>query len=306
MENQSHSLVAGLFVVVLIIAAIVGAVWLGPTKGPKLLPLDLVTRHSVVGLKAAAPVRYRGVDIGRGDSIAFNPAQPGEIRVRVSVDPAAPLTHSTYAKLSYQGITGVAFIQLDDEVGTQSAPLLLSSTKIAQLELQASFLERAEDDASDVVRKADRVASRLDELLSENNQKRLMALVDTFQRTLDRYGTLARDLEPTVKAAPALVQRAQGTVESVSRLADDVDDKLAVLDELATTAKELGTTTDDLHRNTLPRINAVLDVAALDARELKRVLRQVDARPQSLIFGPPPLAPGPGEHGFEEVMGTAK
>ena len=77
MENQSHSLVAGLFVIVLIIAAIVGAVWLGQTKGPKLLALDLVTRHSVVGLKAAAPVRYRGVNIGRVDSIAFNPAQRG-------------------------------------------------------------------------------------------------------------------------------------------------------------------------------------------------------------------------------------
>jgi len=77
MENQSHSLVAGLFVIVLIIAAIVGAVWLSPTKGPKLLPLDLVTRHSVVGLKSHAPVRYRGVDIGRVDSIAFNPDRPG-------------------------------------------------------------------------------------------------------------------------------------------------------------------------------------------------------------------------------------
>ena len=306
MENQSHSLVAGLFVVVLIIAAIVGAVWLGPTKGPKLLPLDLVTRHSVVGLKADAPVRYRGVDIGRVDSIAFNPAQPGQIRVRVAVDPAAPLTHSTYAKLSYQGITGVAFIQLDDEVGTKSAPLLLSSTKIAQLELQASFLERAEDDASDVVRKADRVASRLDELLSENNQKRLMALVDTFQRTLDRYGTLARDLEPTVKAAPALVQRAQGTVESVSGLADDLDKKLAVLDALATTAKELGTTTDDLHRNTLPRVNALLDDATVDAREFRRALHQLDARPQSLIFGRQPLPAGPGEPGFVEAVETAK
>ena len=306
MENQSHSFVAGLFVVLLTLAVIAGALWLGPPKGPKLLPIDLVTRHSVSGLKADAPVAFRGVDIGHVESITFDPRQRGQIRVRVVVDPAAPLTHSTYAKLSSQGITGVAFIQLDDAVGTTSVPLVLSSTKVAQLELQASFLERAEDDARDLVVKVGRVASRLDELLGEQNQKRLMAAVDSFKRTLDRYGTLSRDLEPTVKAAPALVQRAQGTVESVMRLADDVDRKLAVLDALATTAKELGATTDDLHRNTLPRINVVLDDVAVDARELKRALHQVDERPQSFIFGLQPPPPGPGERGFMQGMETAK
>ena len=306
MENQSHSLIAGLFVVLLALAAIAGALWLSPPKGPKLLPIDLVTRHSVSGLKADAPVRFRGVDIGHVASISFDPSQLGQIRVRVDVDPAAPLTQSAYAKLSYQGITGDAFIQLDDAVGTTSAPLVLSSTKVAQLELQASFLERAEDDARDLVLKAGRVASRLDELLSEQNQKRLMALVDTFRGTLDRYGTLSQDLEPTVKAAPALVQRAQGTVESVQRLADDVDQKLTVLDALATTAKELTAATDDLHQNTLPRVNAVLDDVAVDARELKSALHQVDERPQSLIFGLQPPPPGPGERGFMEGVETVK
>jgi len=220
--------------------------------------------------------------------------------------PRLPLTHSTYAKLSSQGITGVAFIQLDNAVGTTSAPLVLSSTKVAQMDLQASFLERAEDDARDLVVKVGRVASRLDELLSDQNQKRLMAAVDSFKRTLDRYGTLSQDLEPTVKAAPALVRRAQGTVESVKRLADDVDQKLTILDALATTARELGSATDDLHRNTLPRINAVLDDVAVDARELKSALHHVDERPQSLIFGLQPAPPGPGERGFVDDMETAK
>ena len=100
MENQSHSLVAGLFVVLLTLAVIAGALWLGPPKGPKLIPLDLVTRHSVSGLKADAPVEFRGVDIGHVESITFDPGERGEIRVRVAVNPAAPLTHSTYAKLA--------------------------------------------------------------------------------------------------------------------------------------------------------------------------------------------------------------
>src|SRR6516225_8413692 len=167
MENESHSLVAGLFVVLLALAAIAGALWLGPPKGPKLLPIDLVTRHSVSGLKVDAPVEFRGVDIGHVESITFDPRQRGQIRVRAAVDPTAPLTHATYAKLSSQGITGVAFIQLDDAAGTMSAPLVISSTEVTQLELQASFLERAEDDMRDLVVKVNGVAGLLDELLSE-------------------------------------------------------------------------------------------------------------------------------------------
>jgi phospholipid/cholesterol/gamma-HCH transport system substrate-binding protein len=306
MENQSHALVAGLFVVLLALAAIGGALWLGPSKGPKLVPVDLLTRYSIVGLKADAPVRFRGVDIGHVESIAFDPHQLGRIRVRVGVDPAAPLTRSTFAKVSYQGITGVAFIQLDDALGTKSAPLLVSGASVPEIDLQASFLDRAEADAHELVMKADRVASRLDELLSEPNQKRIFAVVDSLQRTVEGYGTLSRELQPTAKALPALLQKAQGTVDRVGSLADDVDQRLTVLDALTSTAKELDDTTQDLHQNTLPRVNALLDEASVDARELKRALREVDTRPQSFIFGLQPPPPGPGEPGFVDARSTVR
>jgi phospholipid/cholesterol/gamma-HCH transport system substrate-binding protein len=150
------------------------------------------------------------------------------------------------------------------------------------------------------------VATRLDELLSEPNQKRLMALVDSAGRTVDRYGELPRGLEPTLKALPSLVQRAERTVDTASRLADDVDRKLTIVDVLANTATQLSGTTEDLRRDTLPRVNAVLDDVDVDARELKRALHQVNARPQSLLFGLQPPLPGPGEPGFATNLGAAK
>ena len=313
MESQSHSLIAGLFVILLGLGGIAGALWLGPDKGPARLPIDLLTTHSVAGLKVDAPVRFRGVDVGRVDSISFAPRQAGEIRVRVSVDPAAPISRSTYAKLSYQGITGVAFIQLDDEKGKSSEPLPLSREKVAQMELQASMLERAETDIRDVLLKAARVADRLDELLNEQNQKRVMALVDSFERTSERYGELARNLEPSAKALPGLLQqatrtveKAQRTVDSVAKLAEDTDRKLVVLDTVGAAAKQIGRAADDLHKDTLPRVNALIDQVSIDARELKRTLHQVNARPQSLIFGLQPPPPGPGERGFVATKGAGK
>ena len=85
------------------------------------------------------------------------------------------------------------------------------------MELQASVLERAETDIRDVLLKAARVADRLDELLNEQNQKRVMALVDSFERTSERYGELARNLEPSAKALPGLLQQTTRTVEKRAR-----------------------------------------------------------------------------------------
>ena len=145
---------------------------------------------------------------GRVESISFDSHRSGQIRVRVAVDPAAPITRSTYAKLSYQGITGVAFIQLDDRTGTSSAPLPLSSRTVVQMELEASMFERAEVDVRDLLAKAARAASRIDELLNEDNQKRLMALVDSIERTSDGDGALARDVEPSANALAGLLRQA--------------------------------------------------------------------------------------------------
>jgi len=301
MESQSRSFIAGLFVILLGIGGIAAALWLGPDRGPARLPIDLLTTHSVAGLKVDAPVRYRGVDVGRVDSISFDPAQAGQI------------TKSTYAKLSYQGITGVAFIQLDDERGKTSERLPLSNGKVAQMDLQASMFERAEDDVRDVLSKVSGVAGRLEQLLSDENQKRLMALVDSIEQTSERYGTLAHDLEPSAKALPGLLQqatqtvkKAQSTVDSVAKLAEDADRKLVVLDTVADAARQVGRVADDLHRDTLPRANGLIDELSIDARELKRTLHQANARPQSLIFGLQPPPPGPGERGFVPTKGASK
>ena len=57
MESQSHSFIAGLFVILLGLGGIAGALWLGPDKGPGRLPIDLLSTNSVTGLKVDAPVR---------------------------------------------------------------------------------------------------------------------------------------------------------------------------------------------------------------------------------------------------------
>jgi phospholipid/cholesterol/gamma-HCH transport system substrate-binding protein len=305
MENRSHSFITGLFVILIGVLGVVAATWLEGPKQPTRVPVDLVTTHSVAGLKPDALVRYRGVDVGRVESITFDKQQLGQIRVRIQIDPSTPLAHSTHAKLSFQGINGVALIQLDSAHRDDPERLALGSDKVPQLELQPGLLEVAEENAEDVLTKAGVVATRLEALLSEGNTRRVMALVDSLQQASDRYELLARELVPSAKALPGLLQDTRLTVSEArtaaqhfSQLAADADKRLAFLDTATVAADQIGRAANDLHSDTLPRFNAWLDQLSLDSRELEYTLHQINDRPQSFLFGLDPLPPGPGEKGF--------
>jgi phospholipid/cholesterol/gamma-HCH transport system substrate-binding protein len=301
MESESHSFAVGSFVLLMGLAVVGGVLWLEMPAGPRELPIDLVTRHSVAGLKVDAPVRLRGVDVGRVASIIFDPHERGQIRVRITVDPAAPLTQATFAQLSYQGINGLAMVQLDDDHQGSHEPLRMSVLEVPQMELRAGLIEQAEQDVRSVLLGAARVESRIEVLLSPQNVDRMAALVDSLHTTSEHYARLASALEPGARALPGLLGRdggVQTTVEKVAKLAQDIDQKLTVLDSVTVAARQVARAADGLNRDTLPRLDALLDEVSVDARELKRPLHEVSVQPQSLIFGSPLVAPGPGEPGF--------
>jgi phospholipid/cholesterol/gamma-HCH transport system substrate-binding protein len=299
MENKSHSFAAGLFVLTLGVLGILGALWLQGPKKPLRVPVNLTTTHSVEGLRLNALVRYRGIDVGSVESISFDKYAMGHIRVRIEIDPSTPLTRSSYAKLSFQGINGVPIIQLDDNQQGDHDPLQLTHDQIPELELQAGLLEVAEKSAQDVLAKAGAVATRLELLLDDRNTQRLMSLVDSARQTSARFDLLASELEPTAKLLPNLLQQTTLAVsqarvagERLALLSSDADRRLGFLDSVAAAA-------DDLQRQTLPRVNDLVDHLSANSHELEDTLHLINIRPQSLIFGLATSPPGPGEPGFK-------
>src|SRR3954466_15485830 len=106
MENKAHALIAGLFTIVLLTAAVLIAIWFNRDRVER-VPYELATKLSIPGLNPQAAVRYRGVDVGRVDEVSFDPNVPGQILVHISVNPDTPITRSTYGTLGYQGVTGI-------------------------------------------------------------------------------------------------------------------------------------------------------------------------------------------------------
>ena len=124
MTPKSSYVLVGLFVLLLGIALIGGILWLSTGGPPKDYDFYLVyMTESVSGLSIDAPVKYKGVNVGRVRDIRLNPNNPEEVRLMLVVLQGTPINADTRATLEVQGLTGVAHVNLGGGE-TDSPPLL--------------------------------------------------------------------------------------------------------------------------------------------------------------------------------------
>jgi len=62
--------------------------------------------------------------------------------------------------------------------------------------------------------------------------------------------------------------------------------------------EEVGIAARAVNDETMPRVNVLIDDVSRETRTLGRAINTLGEQPQSIVFGTPPGAPGPGEPGF--------
>jgi phospholipid/cholesterol/gamma-HCH transport system substrate-binding protein len=142
-ETKPHVLFAALFVLGSLFAIALTAIGFNIDRSA-LVPYNLIFAPSVTGLRVHAPVRYRGLNVGAVRSIHFDPKHRGQIVIRIMLDRSVPITVSTFGSLQLQGVTGVAFVQLED---TEHSPgrLVSSVDHVAQIPMRPGFFDQLKE-----------------------------------------------------------------------------------------------------------------------------------------------------------------
>jgi phospholipid/cholesterol/gamma-HCH transport system substrate-binding protein len=318
MENKAHAIAAGAFVLGLVAALIALVLWLTRDNTVRNV-YELSTRDAVSGLQPQAMVRYRGISVGKVTSIDFDPKVRGNVRVRITVDQRVPLTTSSYATLAYQGVTGLAFIALDDKGESQTA-LAPNNDDPPRLPLKPSVLAQLQDRGEAIIGQIEEVTKRANVLLGDPNQKRIADALESIAQATASANQLTRSLDNTVKnglnpalaALPPLIERTKDTMGTVKTAASDVsrvannanttvtrlNAKDGPVERLSEGTRALAQAVDSFNAATLPRVNRVADDTSRAVRRLGRTADSINDNPQSLLFGNGGVVAGPGEPGF--------
>lgn len=309
MENRAHALAAGVFALLLVAAGLVAIWWFGG-KHEDTRDYLVVTPYNVTGLNVQAQVRYRGIRVGKVEDIHLSKDEPGNILIRIRINDEVPVTKGTAAKLGYQGVTGLAFVLLEDE-GEDRTPLTAPEGTLPRIAMEQSLIQEMSDVGADAMHQARDLLTSVNDLLGEQNQKRI-------NNTLANLEAVSANLKPATQDLPRTMaqlhkalsddnlQRLSTALEGAAQASREVPPALAearqLLDSLHRLSERLdqgaASSSDGSLGVLSPRWSELAAELGNTSRQLNRVLQQLEQSPQSLIFGTQPLPPGPGEAGF--------
>lgn len=307
MENRSYALIAGFFTIALIALTVVFAYWLGRDNIQR-KPFEIVTRLSVAGLNPQAAVRYKGIKVGNVTDIDFDPKSPGEIIIQIDILPDTPITQSTFARLGSQGVTGIAYIELDDD-GSKPTPLTTSASNVAHLPLRPGLLQTIEQRGLAILDQTEEISKRLNILLDPKNPKSVHTAIDNISKAAVAWQGVPEKLEPALAHIPELVETSRNSMAAFKTFSNDASTLSKNWSALAANLQSpngalarlnnsVDQISDALTLQTVPNINALSNDARSTLRSINRTSDALKDRPQSILFGQPAPPPGPGESGF--------
>lgn len=273
METRAHYVAIGSFTLLVIAAAFAFVFWFRGTDGRgSTTNYRIVFTGSVSGLSKGSLVMYNGLKVGEVTGLSLMTDDPSRVVAVITVDSATPMNTDTKARLEFQGLTGVASIQLSGG-GPNSQPLVSNDAG------KPPIIYADRSDFQDLLESAQRLAKKAEDVLTQAD--RLFAVnagainatvrnVEMFSKSLaensegvgkflsstgnaaDKISSLAvtleglsNNLDKIVKSVnPADVSKIVSDLQAISStVADGRDDIKVFMKDVSVLAKRLNDAT---------------------------------------------------------------
>ncbi|MDF1878900.1 MCE family protein [Sulfurimonas sp. SAG-AH-194-C20] len=165
--------------------------WLMKTEAPNdVKKYTIYFDESVLGLNIDAPVKYRGISVGKVKVLRINPRNSEQVQVTVSVLKTTPIKTTTVAKLTAQGITGLTYINLS--MGKHTAKVLKAkeNENYPVIKTVPSFFENFEKSLGSVSTRLSSTLGLTEELLGSDNQEQMASLLKRSASVMNKMDLL--------------------------------------------------------------------------------------------------------------------
>jgi len=307
MEPKVNYALVGLFVVLFGSALIGAGLWLA--TGSLRQTYDtyyIFINESVSGLNTDAPVKYRGVAVGRVARIELAPGNPGQVRLTVEIRHGTPIKENTVATLRLQGLTGIAYVELSG--GTAgAAPLKIGpGQRYPVIRSKPSFLARLDSNFPELLTNVARLSEELTLLLNGRNRAAISGTLqhmetitgdlarqtDTVNRVLAGASTTLRNTARATAGLDRTLQRIGDSAAALQRMADRI---ALTTDALTHTLKASSLGVERFSNTALPQVQGLITDLRRLVDNLGRISGELRNDPRILLFGRRPRATGPGE-----------
>ena len=305
METRASHMVVGLIVVAFTVALLAFTIWIAKVDlEAEYNDYDIYFEESVAGLANRSVVYYQGIPVGEVQEIDLLATDTSKVHVWIRVRSEVPVSEATIAALQFQGLTGVAYIELAG--GSPDAPPLLAapSQERAVIPSEASAFAEIFMNTPELLDQALGVMGQVNKLLGDNNLEEVAGTLRNVNRLTGNLADGTEDLPVLVKEAKDMVAQLVATGSAIEKLALTGNGMLegevgALVSDARTTmasANALMQRLDGLVaanepavtqfvNKSLPEITRMIADLRKTARSLSRLVTRVERNPGEVIFG---------------------
>ena len=300
MDRDANYVAVGAFVLLVIAMAVSFVFWYTDQQDKRTYQrYEIYFPGSVSGLTAGSPVRYLGVDVGKVVRIMLDPQQHKTVQVTVDIDSTAPIDDRTRASLSLQGVTGLLFIDLEQDPKAVSTGVLAQGQRYPMIRSRRSDFDVLLSNLPELTTHLVELADHFNQVFSDDNVRSIKATLNNARLASERLPDTVRETQQLLAEVRRTTQEVQGTVAELRGLITEGSPDLKasfanirqITDNLARTTTRLNSFVAEnepgfsrFSKQSLPEFEQLLRESRQAVRDFRDLSRSLKRDPSQLIY----------------------
>src|SRR5450631_4654070 len=199
MDRDANYVAVGAFVLLVVAMAVSFVFWYTEHRDKRSYErYEIYFQGSVSGLAPGSQVRYLGVDVGKVVRIMLDPQQRNQVLVIADIESAAPIDSRTLASLNLQGVTGLLFIDLQQDRKVTASGPLAQGQQYPIIRSMPSDFDVLLSSLPALATHAIELVDHFNQVFSDDNVRAIHAMLENARLASARLPATLRDLQAMV------------------------------------------------------------------------------------------------------------
>jgi phospholipid/cholesterol/gamma-HCH transport system substrate-binding protein len=300
MDRDANYVAVGAFVLLVIAMAVSFVFWYTDQQDKRTYQrYEIYFPGTVSGLSRGSPVRYLGVDVGKVARIMIDPEQRNRVLVIADIESSAPIDSRTRASLSLQGVTGLLFVDLEQDRNATVPGELAQGLRYPVIRSARSDFDVLLSNLPALTTHLVELVERVNQVFSDENVRAFRATLENARLASERLPGTAREVQELMVDVRHAAQEVQGAAADLrgieAHASPDIEAAIAnirhVSDNLVKASDQLehfvAENEPGLSRFThqsLPQFEQLLRESRQAARDFRDLSRSLKQNPSQLIY----------------------